>query len=113
MAAQGFYAENWVDADGNPAGGVASGRGFTISYQNGPLGRVGTDERTEPNGAFVEDVVGAVLNRMKFYQTASDGRFACEENAECIALLERFLEVQQSRTARRTESKTEGTHEGN
>lgn len=113
MASQGFYAENWTDENENPRGGVATGRGFTISWQNGPLGQVGTDERVEPNGAFVEDVVGAVKNRMEFYQNNADGRHACPENAECIMLLERFLQVQQQRTARRTADKTEGTHEGN
>ena len=112
MASQGHFQENWVDENGNPAGGVATGRGFTISYQNGPLGRVGTEERVEPNGAFVEDVVEAVKKRMEFYQTAGDGKFACEENEESIKHLEGFLRVQRSRTARRTEAKTEGTHEG-
>ena len=56
---QGFFEEHWVDENGNPAGGVSTGKGLTISWQNGPLGRIGTDERSEPNGAFVEDVVGA------------------------------------------------------
>ena len=109
MAAQGFYEEHWVDENDNPAGGVATGRGFTISWQNGPLGRVGTDERKEPNGAFVEDVVGAAKGRFQFYQ---DSKFACEENAECIRLLEQVEAICQSRTQRRTADKTEGTHEG-
>lgn len=113
MAAQGFFAENWTDENGNPAGGVASGRGFAFSYQNGPLGRVGTEERVEPNGAFVEDIIGAVLVRMEFYQTAKNGQFACEENEQCIHHLNEFLRIQQERTARRTADKTEGTHEGN
>ena len=113
MAAHRFYQEHWVDGDGNPAGGVSTGKGFTISWQNGPLGRVGTDERREPNGAFVEDVIGAVKERFEFYQDVSDGTFACQENAECIALLRRIEEIQQARTQRRTEDKTEGTHEGN
>lgn len=113
MAAQGFYQEHWVDEDGNPAGGVSTGKGLTISWQNGPLGRIGTDERKEPNGAFVEDVVGAAKGRFEFYQKVGDGKFACEENAECIALLTRVEEICQARTQRRTEAKTEGTHEGN
>ena len=113
MAAQGFFDEHWEDENGNPAGGVSTGRGFTISWQNGPLGRVGTSERTDPNGAFVEDVIAAAIGRFEFYQTASDGKFACEENAQCISLLKKALALQQSRTARRTADKTEGTHEGN
>lgn len=113
MAKQGHFEEHWTDENGNPAGGISSSKGFTISWQNGPLGRVGTAERREPNGAFVEDVVAAAKGRFEFYQTASDGKFACEENAQCIALLEQILEIQQGRTKRRTEAKTEGTHEGN
>ena len=54
---QGHFEEHWSDKDGNPAGGVSSGRGFAISWQNGPLGR--GVERREPNGAFVEDVIAA------------------------------------------------------
>ena len=43
MAAQGFFDQHWLDMDGNPAGGVSTGKGFTISWQNGPLGKLGTD----------------------------------------------------------------------
>jgi hypothetical protein len=32
---QGFFSEHWRDAQGRPAGGVATGRGFTISWQKG------------------------------------------------------------------------------
>ena len=113
MSKQGHFEEHWVDADGNPAGGVSSTRGATISWQNGPLGRVGTDERVEPNGAFVEDVVAMTRGRFEFYQEASDGKFACEENAECIELLKQVEAICQARTRRRIEAKTEGTHEGN
>lgn len=49
-----FWHENRVDADGNPAGGSLSGKGLSIEWQDGPLGR-GAD-RKEPNGAFVETV---------------------------------------------------------
>ena len=44
---QGLYQEHWSDHKKRPAGGVTTGRGFTISWQNGPLGR-GKD-RIEPN----------------------------------------------------------------
>ena len=56
--------EHWTDSDGNPTGGVSSGRGFTISWQNGPLGR--GEDRVEPNGAFVEDVIAAVIGRRRY-----------------------------------------------
>lgn len=113
MAKQGHFEEHWLDENGNPAGGVSTTRGATISWQNGPLGRVGTDERVEPNGAFVEDVVAMARGRFEFYQEASDGKFACEENAECIKLLERVEAICQARTQRRIKANVEGTHEGN
>lgn len=113
MAKQGHFEEHWTDENGNPAGGVSTTRGATISWQNGPLGRVGTSERKKPNGAFVEDIVAMAKGRLEFYQIASGGKFACEENADCIELLKMVLQIQKDRTARRNAAKTEGTHEGN
>ncbi len=107
MAAQGFFSEQWNDDDDNPAGGVSSGRGFTISWQNGPLGPPGHPARREPNGAFVEDVIGAALDRIVFYQS---GKFSCPENAQAIECLQASLNHLNSRTQRRVQSETEGTH---
>lgn len=101
----GLTSEHWVDADGNPAGGCSFGPGFTISWQNGPPGR--GEDRKEPNGAFVENIIIAVLDRMKFYQ---DSKFACERNENTIYYLIKALESQQSRTQDREERKVEGTH---
>ncbi len=106
---QDFFEEHYTDENGNPAGGVTSGRGITISWQNGPLGRIHSDERQEPNGAFVETVIAAAMGRIQFYQ---DGKFACDENASAIGHLRRALEELENRTARRVAAKTEGTHEG-
>ena len=100
------FAENWLDANGNPAGGVATSRGMTISWQNGPLGR--GDERKEPNGAFVEDVIRAAAERIRFYQSS---KFACDDNAEALQYLESALEVLQLRTANREARQVEGTHQ--
>ena len=107
MAAQGFFSEQWCDEDDNPAGGVSSGRGFCISWQNGPLGPPGHPARREPNGAFVEDVIGAALDRIEFYQS---GKFSCNENVKAIECLQAALKHLDSRTQRRVESETEGTH---
>jgi len=57
-----FFSEQWMDADGNPAGGVTTGMGFTISWQNGPLGR--DENRKIPNGAFVENIIRAASDRL-------------------------------------------------
>ncbi len=90
-----------------PAGGTTFGNGFAIAWQNGPLGR--GPEREEPNGAFVEDVITAALDRIEFYQ---DGRFACEENARAIEHLKLALQALESRTRRREQQQVEGTHQG-
>lgn len=102
----GFMSQNWTDAEGRPAGGVASGTGFTISWQNGPLGR--DKDRQAPNGAFVEDVIAAAMRRIAFYQ---QGQFACEENAKALLCLAEAAEHLDSRTKRREQAGTEGTHE--
>ena len=105
----GFKADNKVDSEGRPAGGYVSGTGFTISWQDGPLGRVGSDERVEPNGAFVEDVIAAAIQRIEHYQS---GQFACEENANALLDLDHALVQLDGRTKRRVDAGTEGTHEG-
>lgn len=99
---------NKLDGNGNPTGGKVSGIGLEISWQNGPLGR-GAD-RAEPNGAFVETVISAAKQRIEFYQEASAGKFACEENASAILLLVAALEALEARTAAREERQVEGTH---
>jgi hypothetical protein len=105
VAAQGFTAENHLDEQGNPAGGYVDGVGLHIEWQNGPLGR--GEERIEPNGAFVEDVIGAALQRIQHYQ---DSKFVCEENARAIVHLEQALTHLNLRTANREERGVEGTH---
>lgn len=105
MSTIGHFSEHWKDEQGRPAGGVSSGRGFTVSWQNGPLGR--GDERRQPNGAFVEDVLGACLGRLEFYQASE---FACDENADAIAHIFDALTRLNERTVRRTAAGVEGTH---
>ena len=96
---------NESNNEGNPAGGSSSGSGFRIVWQNGPLGR--GDDRKEPNGAFVEDVVTAVLERMNYYQTT---KFRCRENALVITKLEEAVHWMNHRTADRETRQVEGTH---
>ena len=104
--------EHWVDADGNPAGGFSRGPGYLISWQRGPLGRVDTSERKAPNGAFVEDIINAV---MSYLSHLMDIRLY--KNPEIITAAFTSLKSAEvmldSRTKRREEAKTEGTHEGN
>lgn len=103
-----YAANNFLDEHGNPTGGAVSGTGLHIDWQAGPLGR--GDDRLEPNGAFVETVISAAKQRLEFYQTASEGRFACRENAIAITKLDEALMWLNKRTADREARGVEGTH---
>jgi hypothetical protein len=94
-----------LDEQGRPAGGITDGRGFTITWQDGPLAADGV--RREPNGAFVEDVIAAALGRIKFYQASP---FTCRENALVITKLEEALHWLDHRTKAREARGVEGTH---
>lgn len=90
------FTSHFFGERGAPAGGVTFGNGFTISWQRGaPLTESG---RLEPNGAFVEDVIGAALDRIKYFQEESG--FPCDENAEAIAHLQAALDALAARTNR-------------
>lgn len=102
---QEIKSQHNVDENGNPAGGNTWGVGIQIEWQNGPLAVDGV--RKEPNGAFVEGVIQAALDRLQFYQS---GKFACRENALAITKLEEALHWCQHRTANREKRGVEGTH---
>lgn len=101
-----YTAHHFDDADGNPGGGHTYGTGFTIAWQNGPLGR--GEDRKDPNGAFVETIIHAALDRLAYYQRS---QFACDENARAIEHLSEALWALNSRTASREARDVEGTHE--
>ena len=102
---QEFTAHNINDPDGNPGGGGVSAVGISIRWQNGPLGR--GPERQEPNGAFVETLIAAVIQRIQYYQ---DSKFNCAENAIAIIKLKEALAILEDRTAAREARAVEGTH---
>jgi hypothetical protein len=106
VAAAGFISNHFNDADGVPAGGSTYGRGFAISWQNGPLMQNGV--REEPNGAFVEDVIQAAADRIKYYQQS---KFACDENKMALVHLEIALMHLKRRTENREARGVEGTKE--
>lgn len=103
---QGFKSNHWLDENGNPAGGCTTGNGFTISWQKGLLGR--GEARKEPNGAFVEDVIDAVIERIEFYERS---RFSCQENRDALAHLHRAAERLDNRTRRRESRQVAGTYQ--
>jgi hypothetical protein len=107
MDTQILIASNRLDEYGNPSGGYARSEGLDIRWQEGPLGR-GT-YRKEPNGAFVETVLRAALQRIEFY---NEGQFRCRENSLAITKIEEALMWLNARTNRREKSGVEGTHEG-
>ena len=100
-------SHHYLDADGKPAGGTTFGIGFSVSWQHGPIGVEGPD-RKEPNGAFVEDVIRASVDRIEFYENAG---FGCGENREAVMYLNKSLFALESRTVRRTIAGVEGSHE--
>lgn len=102
---------NATGPDGNPAGGWVMAVGLDIEWQDGPLGAPDDPDRKKPNGAFVETVIAAALQRIEYYQQASDGRFACRENALAITKLEEALHWLEHRTAGRVARGVEGTHQ--
>ena len=105
---QGINYRNATDAVGNPTGGSVGGTGIEINWQSGPLGR--GLERQEPNGAFVEDVIMACIQRIRFYQLAAEGRFSCRQNSLAITKLEEAPHWLDDRTNEREAREVEGTH---
>lgn len=101
----GINEDNRTDQDGNPAGGMTTGVGIIVRWQNGPLGR--GIERAPANGAFVEDVIAAARGRLDFYQNS---KFHCEENALAIVHLDEALRILNERTKAREIKGVEGTH---
>jgi len=101
----GFSSTHFTDANDNPTGGHSYGTGFAIAWQHGPLGR--GDDRSSPNGAFVEDIIDAARERLTFFQ---DSKFACDANHLAICALTEALEHLDNRTRDRESRQVEGTH---
>lgn len=103
---QGFTEiNNITDENENPTGGHVYGTGIKIDWQNGPLGRDG--DRQVPNGAFVEDVIQAAIQRLEFF---NEGKYRCRENSLAITHLQEGLHWLEARTKEREARKVEGTH---
>ena len=102
---QEVIGKHEVDEQGLPAGGQTTGTGIRIDWQNGPLGR-GAD-RKQPNGAFVEGVIAAAIDRIEWYQAS---KFKCRENALALTKLQEALHWLDWRTRRRESQGIEGTH---
>ncbi len=101
-----IWEQHHKDEEGRPAGGVTTGIGIDILWQNGPLSVDG--KRLDKNGAFVEDIINAALGRLEFYQNTM---FSCRENALAITKLQEALHWLDHRTKNRERRGVEGTHE--
>lgn len=89
----------FIDVEGHPTGGFSDGGGFHIDWQNGAL---------EANGALMEDVIEAVLQRLRWYQTTS---FSCRENALAITDFESGVNWLRRRTLNRRRRGVQGKYE--
>jgi len=115
-----LVAENKVDDDANPTGGEVrleldtTGDGKTefpallIRWQDGPRGQADTDELLPPNGAFVEDVIWAALQRLEFF---NEGKYRDRANSLAITHLEQALQALKDRQLERSYRGVEGKHE--
>lgn len=102
-----IHEDHKKDAEGRPAGGRTTGCGLNIEWQDGPRGRDAEGNLGQPNGAFVESLIDAVIGRIRFYQTSE---FACRENAVAITLLEQAKGMLHLRFIDRERRKVMGTN---
>lgn len=116
---QRIESEHRADDKGLPAGGTTTGCGITIEWQAGPLPHpdrlVGDPHKVfaediGANGAFVEGVIAAAIDRIMWYETVSEGRFANSANKKAIGLLSQALEALDERTKERMQRGVLGTH---
>jgi hypothetical protein len=86
-------------------GGTSMGRGYSITWQDGPIGLV--DDVAVPNGAFPTDVLDAVQARLELLQ---ESQAQCNENAVAIACIKQAVESLNCRQVRRECEGMLGSH---
>ena len=96
---------NFRDNDGNPAGGTASGVGFNITFQDGPMGQ-GPNKKFQ-NGAMVEDLLQVCLQRLRFFQ---ESKLQCRQNSIAITKIEEAIHWLEDRTRDRESRDVKGTN---
>lgn len=101
-------SDHWTDPDTQaPEGGQTFGPGFVIAWQRGPMVDAQGNRKTQ-NGAFVEDIIKAAVDRLEYYQGT---KFAGTYNSQALLLLNQALDVLNQRTADRVSRGVEGTHQ--
>lgn len=118
----GMLATNKVDEDANPTGGhvelILGGDNdrhvaLNIQWQDGPRGTGetnadGSPKLLPPNGAFVEDVLWAALQRLEFFNA---GKYRDRANSIAISNIEQALQALKDRQLERSHRNVEGKHE--
>jgi hypothetical protein len=80
---------------------IGNAKGLRIEFQNGPI-----KEGMPPNGLTNEVLLAVVQDRLCGFQT---GKFACDDNAEALELINKAISVLQRRTLARVARGVEGT----
>lgn len=91
---------DWVDADGNPSSGYAQGVGMSVVFQDGPRGKRDDGTLQPANGAFVEDLLVAAMQRLAFFQNS---KFAHPANADAIEHIAAAIKSLESRAKQRSD----------
>ncbi len=87
-------------------GGTSMGRGYGITWQDGPLEVV--DGVAVPNGAFPTDVLDAVQARLELFQQSP---MQCNENAIAVECIKQAIESLNCRQVRREHEGVLGSHQ--
>lgn len=111
-------ATNKLDHEGNPTGGDvylkvtkdgdAEFPALVVNWQDGPRGQGEGKPLAEPNGAFVEDVLWAALQRLEFF---NQSKYRDRANSLAITHIEQALQALKDRQLERSHRNVEGKHE--
>lgn len=113
-----LVAHNIKDGDENPTGGdvylqvTKNGDdefpALVINWQDGARGEQGKAGLADPNGAFVEDVLWAALQRLEFF---NESKYRDRANSLAITHIEQALQALKDRQLERSHRNVEGKHE--
>lgn len=115
-------ANNQLDENDNPTGGdvylqvTKNGDpefpALVVNWQDGARGKGtnpdGSPALAEPNGAFVEDVLWAALQRLEFF---NESKYRDRANSIAITHVEQALQALKDRQLERSHRNVEGKHE--
>lgn len=115
-------ANNQLDENQNPTGGSVELHvtkngdneypALIVNWQDGPRGTGtnldGSPALADPNGAFVEDVLWAALQRLEFF---NESKYRDRANSMAITHIEQALQALKDRQLERSHRNVEGKHE--